>query len=448
MPDSVLKRAASWLDDYLRYGWKRDRYGWWYSSSTRLFAAWVLSEMADAGYLSSWKRRRIQRQLQSTFAELFKQRKRLALFAKALLMVGLHRVEPKGKRPRGAVPHSAGVKALLADLDGAAVQDTPYRVNFREKPAEYLRWLMHANTRTDAIVLSALMEVAPDYALVPKIVRGIIEARVNGRWESTQANAYALIALNSYFKKFEKVEPNFRLRAWLGQGYLGETRFEGRSMRVVLQRVPMSAVLQGREKSSRSSKSSKSSRAFTKRLIVQKTGPGKLYYRLGLRYAPRSLRLPAQRQGFTVKRVYEPTEGKSTVTRLQDGRYRIQAGALVRVRLTITVPSRRFYVAVDDPLPAGFEIVQTQFRTTSMTSRAKRGYARFGSSWYWNHREKRDDRVLLFADRLWGGVYEYVYLARATTLGTFIAPPARAEEMYHPEVFGHTATTAVMVVPK
>jgi uncharacterized protein YfaS (alpha-2-macroglobulin family) len=46
------------------------------------------------------------------------------------------------------------------------------------------------------------------------------------------------------------------------------------------------------------------------------------------------------------------------------------------------------------------------------------------------------------------GVYEYSYIARATTPGTFIAPPAKAEEMYSPEVFGRSSSDWVIVEEK
>lgn len=57
----------------------------------------------------------------------------------------------------------------------------------------------------------------------------------------------------------------------------------------------------------------------------------------------------------------------------------------------------------------------------------------------------RDDRVVLFADMLPAGVYEYTYLARATAYGRFITPPLKAEEMYAPEVFGRNGTQIVVV---
>ena len=57
----------------------------------------------------------------------------------------------------------------------------------------------------------------------------------------------------------------------------------------------------------------------------------------------------------------------------------------------------------------------------------------------------RDERVEAFTSLLWDGVYTYTYVARATTPGEFIAPPAKAEEMYAPETFGRGATDRVIV---
>jgi uncharacterized protein YfaS (alpha-2-macroglobulin family) len=42
-------------------------------------------------------------------------------------------------------------------------------------------------------------------------------------------------------------------------------------------------------------------------------------------------------------------------------------------------------------------------------------------------------------------VYQYSYLARATTVGAFVAPPARAEQMYAPETFGRSGSDRVVV---
>ena len=66
------------------------------------------------------------------------------------------------------------------------------------------------------------------------------------------------------------------------------------------------------------------------------------------------------------------------------------------------------------------------------------------STWY-NHENLRDAGAEAFATYLWDGVYDYTYVARATTPGTYVVPPARAEEMYSPEVFGRTGSETVVV---
>ena len=72
-----------------------------------------------------------------------------------------------------------------------------------------------------------------------------------------------------------------------------------------------------------------------------------------------------------------------------------------------------------------------------------------GCSWWqrggFDHVERHDDRVQLFATRSSEGRHEFSYVVRATTAGTFRTAPARAEEMYEPEVFGRTATAVIEV---
>jgi uncharacterized protein YfaS (alpha-2-macroglobulin family) len=42
-------------------------------------------------------------------------------------------------------------------------------------------------------------------------------------------------------------------------------------------------------------------------------------------------------------------------------------------------------------------------------------------------------------------VYDYSYIAHATTPGEFVVPPTRAEEIYAPETFGRSATDRVVI---
>jgi uncharacterized protein YfaS (alpha-2-macroglobulin family) len=56
-----------------------------------------------------------------------------------------------------------------------------------------------------------------------------------------------------------------------------------------------------------------------------------------------------------------------------------------------------------------------------------------------------DDRVLTFVEHMPEGMYHYRYLARATTLGTYVVPPTKVECMYEPEVFGRNASSRLEV---
>jgi uncharacterized protein YfaS (alpha-2-macroglobulin family) len=115
----------------------------------------------------------------------------------------------------------------------------------------------------------------------------------------------------------------------------------------------------------------------------------------------------------------------------------------------------RRFVAVTDPIPAGTEPVESWFATTAsdiaeQQAKANRGGDDWLSWWRYggfDHVERHDDRVNLFATRLSEGPHEFTYLLRATTAGTFITAPLHAEEMYEPEVFGRTATSVVEVRP-
>ncbi len=57
--------------------------------------------------------------------------------------------------------------------------------------------------------------------------------------------------------------------------------------------------------------------------------------------------------------------------------------------------------------------------------------------WRWYSRtEMRDDKVVLFADHLPAGTYQYTYTFRAYVPGEYQVIPTVASEMYFPEVFG------------
>jgi len=277
------------------------------------------------------------------------------------------------------------------------------------------------------------MRSQPDSDLIVKLVRGLLAQRKAGRWGNTQENAFVLLALDQYFRTYEAQTPDFVARAWLGADYVGAFAFEGRTTEYQNLTLPM-AYLTARE--------------GEEDLILSKEGDGRLYYRLGVRYAPTDLQLDPLDQGFVVERRYEAVDDAEDVTQDASGAWHIRAGARVRVRLTLVAPTRRYHVALADPLPAGLEAMNPALAVTGSIPQdpADQSTPYWWWRWTWyEHQNLRDERAEAFTPLLWEGVYTYDYVARATTPGEYVVPPAHAEEMYAPETFGRSGTDRVIV---
>src|SRR5690606_27807984 len=92
----------------------------------------------------------------------------------------------------------AELKAIRTHVNNRAVEDAD-SANFFTSYGDQEWVLLHSNQRTDAILLVALHNEDPENPLIPKIVNGLMAARVNGRWNNTQENTFVLLALDRYF---------------------------------------------------------------------------------------------------------------------------------------------------------------------------------------------------------------------------------------------------------
>ncbi|MDQ3171570.1 MAG: MG2 domain-containing protein [Acidobacteriota bacterium] len=299
-----------------------------------------------------------------------------------------------------------------------------------------LRWFWSSNVRSTAIVMAGLIERGSAGDLAPRMARYLLDVREDGRWNDTQENATALAALVAYYRAFESTAPDFAATVALGARQIASGEFRGRSTTAASTLVPLAEVLAG-------------ATGATRELVFVKTGAGTLFYGARLRYQVAPAAAEAAENGIRIERRFEPfveTGSSAAATSFA-------AGDLVRVVLTVTAPAERRFVAVTDPLPAGFEAVDGWFRTTARDLARQSSVEGGGDGdWYarmrrggFDHVEKFDDRVQLFATRLGDGRHEFSYLVRATTAGTFLAAPAWAEEMYEPEVNGRTSPARITV---
>jgi len=308
---------------------------------------------------------------------------------------------------------------------------------------------MDSDTRTSALVLRALLAARPGHPMAAKLAMGLLAARKGGAWRSTQETAWSLLALDDYRRAQEKSSPDFVARVFLGPTEIHAATFRERSLSQVKTTVPASSVAQ----------------AGNTAIAFDVDGTGKLFYEARLRYARKELPSAPLDRGFFIKktlRAVTPEALEKALGIVPDASARALAGGdLVLADIVVVTPSPREFVVIDDPLPAGLEAVDARLATTAsaLDVDAYGGSDDDDDTPFWERthraddpssfvRELRDDRVVFFVDHMPAGMFRYRYLARATTLGAFVLPPTRAEEMYSPEVFGRTGADRITISPK
>ena len=400
--DAAAKYIRSRLDDSKVRGGSA-------SPEARAFALFVLARM---GAPERAHTRRLYERVQAGDAEL-------ALFGKALLASAL---ASDGDTQRAQTL----IDALLAQAEVS-----PGTVRFQERNPSNYGAVFHTDGRTTAMALQALLAVQPDHVYVPRIARALLDNRSKGGgYGSTQEAAFSLLALADYAAVREPERPEFDATVTLGADVLAQTKFTSAGQTPTVQIAPAASLP-----------------VTLAPLVFTAKGSGRLHYGARLQYAPKVMPTTAQDQGIVVQRWYT-APGKSESLRS------VQEGALVQVHLRIATHAARHYVAVEDPLPAGLESIDTSLETSSRADARVEQAARNqrGQVYPWfspfDNIEQRDDRVLLYADHLPPGVYNYAYTARATTAGTFTLPPARAEAMYRPEINGRSDGGTFWVHPK
>jgi alpha-2-macroglobulin len=423
VPARTLERAKAYVRRYLEHLRADPLF-----LVTAAFVLDVLAEIGapDTGYMS----------------QLYEQRSELPVFGHALLLHALAVSKQKGEL----------IDRMTEELE-ARLRIEGNSAYVSENLGDEYALLMDSPARSSALALRALIAARPDHALAPKLARGLLQARRGGSWRSTQETAYALLALDDYRKAQERVVPDYVAKIWLGGSELLQKEMRGKSLAVERETIAASRIAQ-------------SSGSL---LVFEKQGVGSLFYEARLRYARKSLPSTSLDRGFFVQktlRVVTPESLQAALGMLPErGTTRFQGGDLVLADLVIVTPSPREFVVIEDPLPAGLEGVDARLSTTAGWLAVAHSGGEPGSidsadsiedwedelahgrafieSWY--RREIRDDRVLFFVDRMPAGMYHYRYLARATTLGKFVVPPTKAEQMYSPEVFGRTGASLTEV---
>ncbi|MGH8091909.1 MAG: MG2 domain-containing protein [Chthoniobacterales bacterium] len=261
-----------------------------------------------------------------------------------------------------------------------------------------------------AVRLLAWSQFRPADPEVDTLVAELLRGQHNGRWENTQSNAWALLGLTKYATQVETGERNAS----------GSVDYNG-------DRHPFQ--LDERK------------RAFAEEQPIARAAPGAspvpltltnpqarlLFTQVKMEARPPVGLQPRQDRGFLLQRRYQKVMNDGSLAAADS----LGVGDRVLVTLQIEVRQPAHFVAIDDALPAIFEAVNPEFKTQAL-----RGLSDVGEDWISDYRELRRDRALFFCNHLAPGSYTLHYLARVRAAGDVTAPPARIEEMYHPDRFG------------
>jgi uncharacterized protein YfaS (alpha-2-macroglobulin family) len=268
-------------------------------------------------------------------------------------------------------------------------------------------WLMAS---VDANANRLLLAATGDpfwQADIGRLARGALGRQQRGRWATTTANAWGVVALDAFSRKYE-AEPV----SGKAQLTLGAASWTGTVPATVLQAWPDGQAT----------------------LKLRQLGTGKPWATVrSLAAVP--LKAPLS-SGYRVVRTVTPVEQK---TRGQWSR-----GDVYRVRLEIDAQADMTWIVVDDPIPAGASILGTGLgrdsQIASMGERA-RGWV------YPAFQERTQSAFRSYYEFVPKGSFSVEYTVRLNNEGRFSMPVTRVEAMYNPEMFGELPNASLTVGP-
>ncbi|HEV3087388.1 MAG TPA: alpha-2-macroglobulin family protein, partial [Candidatus Elarobacter sp.] len=262
-----------------------------------------------------------------------------------------------------------------------------------------------------------------DGETLDRLTRSLLDMRRNGSFGCACENAAALGALVDLSAREKPA--NFTATATLGTKTIAQQHFTGGHAPKRETMVPMRDIPTGANP-----------------VAVAKNGTGTLHYAVTYTYRLAGA-APGRLNGLRVTRVVREANTSPVIATM----------GLITPSSSLTLPAAHVYdvelqivsdhpverVLITDPLPAGFEAVDTSFATTSKALNIP------SSSWAIGDQRIRSDRIEAYADHLDAGIYRLHYLARTVTPGTFAWPGADAHVLDRPDEFGRSATSVVVV---
>jgi uncharacterized protein YfaS (alpha-2-macroglobulin family) len=287
-------------------------------------------------------------------------------------------------------------------------------MNFSSEKSDALWWLMISADANANKLLVALNDVAAWKDDMPRLVRGALGRMQYGRWNTTVANAWGVVALAKFSARFESAPVTGATTATLAGTTFVHTW------------EPQDA-----------------NRAFARRLAwpdarasvaLAQAGTGTPWVTLSS-IAAIPLTAPLS-SGYRIARTITPVQQQTA------GQWR--RGDVARITLDVEAQSDMTWVAVDDPIPAGSTALGRGLGGDSAI--ATQGERRQGTVWP-AFEERTFTSYRAYFRYVPKGRFVTEYTVRLNNPGEFKLPATRVEAMYAPEMFGEIPNAAWTVSP-
>jgi len=309
---------------------------------------------------------------------------------------------------------------------------------FLKTTKSYLWRYYESPIKNTALLLKAFAKDERESPLTENILRWLLKSRSkDGAWGSTNNTLAVVEAMAEYLQWQRETESDFTIKMILNRQE--KASFNYGPENILAQDssfIPVSDLQYN----------------YLNSLVFEKTNnndlPNNFYYDISLKYYLPVNQIPPRDEGFTVRRGFYQLDDDKNENRV----YKAKLGDVLKGHLEIIIPKKRNYVAIEDFIPAGFELVNLRLATEDQSLVLEEEETYYNEYYYDDYQqedvnkrklypnklEMRDDRMFIFTSGLYEGIYQYDYYVRALVPGKFQHLPAIASEMYFPENFGRS----------
>jgi len=323
----------------------------------------------------------------------------------------------------GDVTQAESVLAILEQNVKSAGEGAAYW----EGKTWHYNW-QQDKVQTTAMALKAFIQIKGNSDLKDKIVRWLMMQRQGTSWRNTQETAWIIYAMVDYLKNSNELNPDYSVNIFVN----GEKYLTKQMTRDDVFKKDELVKIEG-----------KVLREGENEIRIEKSGAGKIYFSSNTFYYTSDV--SARENGFRVEREYFKLEkyqsyNEEKITyrkKYFDGL--LKSGDEVLVKLKVySKDSDLSYFMLEDPIPAGCEVIKDDWAYTIEGENNYTGYDYYWWRWSYADKDIRDNRVTFFNTYLYDRDTEYSYIMRAQIPGEYNVNPSRGSLMYYTDVNGNS----------